>query len=182
MKTACYILTASLMLFISCVKSKFTDDILKMQFRPIDLTSCEESVCYKGGEMTAFHIEDSAYKLIIYIDSTSCSPCFISHMYDYEETVEEFDSVGIGTVIVFEPRQEQEEETRFLLEQQAYPFLTVVINNGAFSGENPHLPSSSVLHSFLLNRKNEVTIVGNPVRNAKIKELMLNSVEIQERQ
>lgn len=177
MKIVYRILIASLMFLTSCQNNKLADNIQKMQSRPIDLSSCEEACCYKNGEMTTYNSRDSAYRLVVYLDSLSCSPCFISHMHKYEETIEEFDSANIRTVVIFEPKQKQKEEVKFLLEQQAYPFLTVVVNNGAFSDDNQHLPASSVLHSFLLNKKNEVVIAGNPVRNTKIKELILSCVK-----
>lgn len=98
-------------------------------------------------------------------------------MSDYMGTLVDFDSLGVNTLFIFEPKQQQKEEVKFLLEQQAYPFLTIVVDNCAFSKDNPHLPASSVLHSFLLNKKNEVVIAGNPVRNTQIKDLMLSSVK-----
>lgn len=179
MKTVYYILLASLMLLSSCGKKNFADDILKLQSRPIDLSSCEGASCYGEGQRTAYHSEDSTYKLVIYIDSASCSPCFVSHMYDYEETVAELDSVGIRTVFIFEPQKERENEVRSLLEEQACPFLSVIVRNGSFSSANPHLPSSPLLHSFLLDKENKVIVVGNPVRNDKIKELMFNTMKNQ---
>lgn len=177
MKIVYYILLASLMLFSSCEKKNFADDILKMQSRPIDMSVCEESSCYEAGIEIGYNGRDSAYKLVIYIDSLSCSPCFISHMYEYEEIAKEFDSAGIRTVFIFEPQQDKEEDVRSSLRQQAYPFLGIVVRNGGFASANPHLPSSSLLHSFLLDERNGVIVVGNPIRNERIKELMLNSVK-----
>ena len=170
-------LLASLMFLFSCGKKSLTAEILQIQSRPIDLTAGEDAVCYENGERTSYRSGDSAYKLIIYIDSTSCSPCFISHMQDYIATVEELDSVGIRTVLIFEPVRERVEDVKTSLEQQSFPFQTVVVDHTAFFSDNQHLPSYSLLHSFLLNRKNEVVIVGNPVRNTKVKELMLNTVK-----
>lgn len=182
MKKAPYTMIAAIMLLSACGKKNFADDILKMQSRPIDMGACEEAVCCKDGVEISYISTDSAYKLVIYIDSLSCSPCFISHMYDYEETVAEFDSAGIRTVFIFEPQEEKKEDVMSLLEQQAYPFLGVIVRNGDFSSDNPHLPSSSVLHSFLLNHENKVMVVGNPARNVKVKELMLNTVKGQKYQ
>ena len=177
MKKAPYILIAAIMLLSSCGKKNFADDILKMQSSPIDLTSCEGAVCYKNGMESIYNNVDSAYKLIIYIDSLSCSPCFVSHMSDYLGTVEELDSAGIRTIFIFEPEKEKEEDVLSALKRFPTPLAALVIKNGVFALTNPHLSSTSVLHSFLLNRDNEIMIVGNPARNDKIKELMLNIVK-----
>lgn len=179
MKIVHYIMFAVLMVLSSCGNKKIADEILKMHSRPIDLTACEDAVCYENGKKSTYTCADSAYKLVIYIDSASCSPCIISHMYDYEETVEKFDSAGIRTLFVFEPSQDKVEDVMSYLEQQNNPFLSIVVRDGGFASANPHLPPSSMLHSFLLNEKNEVVVVGNPARNDKVKELMLNTVKSQ---
>lgn len=51
-------------------------------------------------------------------------------MYDYKETVAELDSVGIKTVFIFEPQKKKEDYVGSLLNQQAYPFLSVIVRNG----------------------------------------------------
>ena len=177
MTTVKYMILLLTVLLQSCGDSKIADDISKMQSRPIDLTSCDGAVCYERGREVIYDEDSSGDRLIIYIDSQSCSQCFISHMYDYDETVNELSSSGIETLFLFEPNHEQEAGVTEILEHQAYPFRIVVVKNGGFSKANPHLPSSSIFHSFLINKDNEVVIVGNPVRNDKIKKLMLNSVK-----
>lgn len=167
----------AILFLLSCGNNNFADDILKMQSRPIDLISCEEAICLNGGKSIDFDGIDSINRLIIYIDSTSCSQCFITHMSDYMKTVEEFNSAGVGTIFVFEPKHEHEKALISFLMRLAYPVQTIVVPNGNFSSANPHLPLSSVLHVFLLNRNNEVVVVGNPAKNEKVKELMLNSIK-----
>ncbi|MBO5181371.1 MAG: hypothetical protein J6B92_05730 [Paraprevotella sp.] len=179
MKIIYYLLLASIMFLTSCGKTNFADEILKMQSRPIDLTACEGAVCYENGERTTYSSADSAYRLIIYVDSTSCSPCFVSHMLDYMGAVVDLDSAGVSTLFLFEPKQEQKEDLTSSLAEMSYPLRSIVVANGSFSSANPHLPPSTMLHSFLLNEKNEVVVVGNPARNDKVKELMLNTVKSQ---
>lgn len=174
MKKVHCILLATMMLLSSCGKKKFANEILQMQSRPIDMTPCEEAYCYEEGKEVKYNCKDSTYKLVIFIDSLSCSPCFVSHMLDYMGTVVDFDSVGVNTLFIFEPKEEQKESLVSSLKELAYPIRTTVVPNGKFSSANPHLPSSSVLHSFLLNGNNEVMVVGNPMRNSNIKKLMFN--------
>lgn len=181
MRTVYYLFLASLMLLSSCGKKSFADEILKMQSRPIDLKACKDAVYLENGVEADFCDEDSVYKLILYIDSASCSPCFVSHMYDYKKTVEYFDSAGIRTLFVFEPSQNKVKDVISSLEQQSFPLLSLVVRDGGFASATPQLPASSLLHSFLLNEKNEVVVVGNPVRNEKVRELMLNTMNNQKK-
>jgi hypothetical protein len=45
--------------------------------------------------------------------------------------------------------------------------------DGSFERLNPHLPPDEQLHTFLLNEKNKVILVGNPSYNKKLKDLYL---------
>ena len=177
MKKIHYVSLVIMMLLSSCGKKRFADEILQMQSRPINMTPCEKAYCYEEGKEVNYNSKDSTYKLVIYIDSLSCSPCFVSHMLDYMGTVVDFDSVGVNTLFIFEPKGEQKERLVLSLKELAHPIRTIIVPNGKFSSANPHLPSSPMLHSFLLNGNNEVMVVGNPAENAKIKELMLHSLE-----
>lgn len=38
--------------------------------------------------------------------------------------------------------------------------------------ENNHIPSESLFHTFLINKYDSIVLVGNPVKNRKIKELL----------
>ena len=71
-----------------------------MQSLPIDMTPCEDAYCYEEGKEVNYNCKDSTYKLVIFIDSLSCSPCFVSHMLDYMGTVVDFDSVGVNLVYI----------------------------------------------------------------------------------
>lgn len=161
----------------SCKNNQIREEIERLQSHPISMTACEHTSCYKAGENVMYSDIASPYKLVIYIDSLSCSSCFISHMTEYEECVQELSSNGIETIFIFEPDHNRREEVTSLLKEYAYPFWTVVIADAKFSTDNPHLPSMSTLKSFLLNAENEVVIVGNPTQNSKIKELMLKSLQ-----
>lgn len=179
MKTVYYILLLTLMsIVISCENKKFSNEIKQLQSTPINLSCCKDAVFIRNGVETNYSDADSVYKLIIYIDSTSCSPCFISSMLEYTETIETFDSAGVSTLFIFEPARQHEQDVIASIKRNAYPFQTVVVSNRRFSALNPHIPSTTVLHSFLLNENNNVTIVGNPVLNPKIRELMHNIITI----
>lgn len=42
---------------------------------------------------------------------------------------------------------------------------------GVFQQNNPHLSKNKLLHTFLLDENNNVILVGNPVRNLRVKDL-----------
>ena len=168
-------LLSSVILICSCRNKRYTDEIIRMQSHPLDMTPCENAFCCEEGKKKCY--DDAAYKLIIYVDSISCSQCLLSHMTDYMGTIVDFESVGIKTLFIFEPGEKQAGNVISSLLQMALPIQTIVVQDGSFTSNNPHLPSTPTLHSFLLNKNNEVIVVGNPIYNDRIKRLMLDYVE-----
>lgn len=140
METRYGILLTVLMLISSCGNKDFTEDIQKLKSRPIDLTCCKDAVYLANGVEADFRDKDSVCKLILYIDSVSCSPCFVSNITDYIETVESFDSLGVVTLFVFEPKAGHEDEVVSLIQSKYCPFRTAIVPNGGFSASNPHIP------------------------------------------
>lgn len=45
-----------------------------------------------------------------------------------------------------------------------------------FANKNPQLKTNKLFHCFLLNKKDSVVLVGNPIHNRKIEELMFKIV------
>ena len=163
-------------LFSSC-KNQLFDEIERLQSKPIDLSTCVNSVCFdRGNEIESQEIE-SQFKLVVYVDSFSCSQCFISHMIEVEDCFKDFEALGVKSFLIIEPSVEKMEEIKSLLRKYRYPFDIFLVENSCFSKANPHLPSSSTLRSFLLTPGNDVVVAGDPARNKKIKELMKNSLK-----
>jgi len=42
----------------------------------------------------------------------------------------------------------------------------------AFTRINPFIPHNTIMHTFLLNQNDSIVLVGNPLRNKKIEELV----------
>lgn len=163
-------------LFPSC-KNQLFEQIERLQSVPVDLSACDNSVCFNRGYEFEAHIVDSLYKLIVYVDSFSCSQCFISHMIEVENCFKEFESLSVKSILIIEPSEVKMKEIKTLLRKNRYPFDIILVENSAFSKANSHLPSSSILRSFLLTPNNDVVVVGDPTRNIKIKELMQNTLK-----
>ena len=174
MSSKIYILLWVMIFVSSCNGNlKIRKEVEFMQSCPINMESCNNGICFSGGTDTLYHYTmKSPYTLVIYVDSLSCTQCFITNLIEYKECIEDFNRLGAESVIIFEPKNKQIKETASLLKSFAYPFMTIVIKDAQFSATNPHLSSNPALRCFLLNRNKDVVIVGNPVRNSKIRNLM----------
>lgn len=67
--------------------------------------------------------------------------------------------------------------TELLIANTNFDYPILIDTLGEFERLNPHLPKNQALHTFLLDENNRVILVGNPLRNKKIKEMFYKRVE-----
>lgn len=176
MNSKCYSCIILIITLLSCKGRCLEDEVELMLSQPVLMSSCKASTCYKNGRITEKYVETPCYKLIISIDSLSCSPCFISHMENYANTVEMFKRVGIETFFILEPPKELLDETISTIKEYPNDFLTIVVKGGHFSRDNPYIPNDRLLRGFLVDNRNQIVVVGDPARNANIRRLMLKTL------
>lgn len=117
-------------------------------------------------------------KLVVFVDSLSCTGCFLNHMMLYYEINDSIISKGGHLVIVFNPRQERIDEIREKIKIDKYPFFCIIDKSGEFKRNNPSLPDNKLLHTFMLDKNDKVIIVGDPSQNSKMNELFLKQLTI----
>ena len=57
------------------------------------------------------------------------------------------------------------------------PTTLFIDSVNVFMEANPNIPSESMFHTFLLDDNNKVILVGNPIFNKQIDDMMLSIVE-----
>ena len=122
---------------------------------------------------------DSKWTLVVYADTSDCSTCYLEHLQLWNDFVKmEKDHEGIiRFLFIIEARAG---EAKGLYKQMGLTNLKhsiYVDGNKSFSRNNPQIPSSKLCHTFLLNDKNEVVLVGSPVYNEKIEAIFKRKVE-----
>ena len=80
---------------------------------------------------------------------------------------------------IVEPSQEHKKEIykKFNKEDLIHPIYIDTL--GAFAKTNPNIPKETMYHTFLLDYKNNVLFVGNPIGNSIIKEKILGIIKEQ---
>ena len=66
-------------------------------------------------------------------------------------------------------------ETDF--QEKTIPQTIFVDTANVFTESNPNIPSESMYHTFLLDENNNVILVGNPIVNEKIADMLPSIVE-----
>ncbi|MCM1177422.1 MAG: hypothetical protein NC308_01815 [Clostridium sp.] len=127
------------------------------------MTSIELEKVY-GREIVPCVSEKSCARLIIYHDSTACSNCQISHLYDNIDLYEISDSLDAFEVMtIFSPREEEYDNVMKELVQVNFPYPVYVDTYGTFMEANSCIPADARFHTFLLDRDGHPVFVGNPM-------------------
>lgn len=154
---------------------KLEKQIITMQGMPINL-DFESSQAFINGHDSTF-VSDPIKKLVLFVDSTSCSSCFISRLAEYFEVNDTLSSRNAQMVVVLQPRIGFIDDIIYRLHNERFPFWCIVDNKGEFIKSNPDIPSNQLLHTFILDEDNNILLVGNPIRNQKLKNLLFRVLE-----
>lgn len=170
------VLLLSIFLFIACVdrERQLKDDILDLCSRPIKL-SLEEMACYVNGEDTCIKNQDfDCYKEIIYLDSTTCSSCAWNSMYKWNGILDSLRALrkNVKCYFIFHPSVANRKALYIAMKKRMFLDCPIYVDTvGSFIKNNSHIPSDKTLHTFLLDRNNNIILVGDPLQNGKIENL-----------
>lgn len=108
--------------------------------------------------------------MVVYVDSSACSSCTLDKMYVWNKSIEKARKQGnrLKYVFIIAPKAEQLEDAYLSIESNGLESPVYVDTAYVFRKANPHLPEERMYHSFLLDAKDSVVIVGNPMGNPKI--------------
>ena len=116
--------------------------------------------------------------ILVHIDSEGCTSCKI-RLNEWQSIFNEIDTISsknIPTIFIIDtitPQLSKDIEQYKELKKQIY-----VDTNGAFRKQNT-CSNDIRFQSFLLNKNNEIIIVGNPAYNAKVRKLYIDYIKKQ---
>lgn len=116
-------------------------------------------------------------KLIVYYTSKGCSSCNIGHLGDLEEFFNLKHGDSYSPVVIFAPEAQKYHELVHSLKLQAYPFPIYIDKNGSFERLNTNLPADTRYHTFLVDKNDYITLVGNPIWNEAIRILFFSTLD-----
>lgn len=152
------------------------DKVLKQQIMAMNGLNVNldfiDAVSFKDGKDTVFQ-SSSMKKLIIFVDSTSCSSCFLGKLIEYFEINDTLTSKHSQLAVVLNPRDSQRNDVILRLRNERFPFWCIVDQNGDFLRNNQFIPDNQLLHTFTLDEEDKIILIGDPTRNSKIRELFL---------
>jgi hypothetical protein len=176
-----------LMLIGSCESKLTIQKVLrKNYYKVIELSSLHQRVL-SDTVLTVTKPEGvtPSIKIVVYIPQQLCSPCFRNYLSASNDYTKQFSSDSVQYICVMSPRPISEI-------QEAMDSLELAQTLVLYDNEDQYLKKNSLekytdmFRAFLLDKKNRVVLVGDPLRSTdlqklyteKIRELITNGGEL----
>lgn len=179
MKNLCVII--SIILLASC--NNIENKILKMQSSPIKLCLNQMSCLMPSNNRDSItyckNINEASYKLIVYVDSLECMSCMSGKMHDWDNFIQEINNTrkDVKILFLFSPMKKEINNLTTSLILQNLNFPVFIDAKNIFASTNKNIPKESIMHTFLIDKGNNVKLVGDPRRNKQIHDLFNHIIE-----
>lgn len=123
--------------------------------------------------------EDAKYKVLVFYDSLSCSPCVYKNMYIWNDFIEEACKANgkVQFLFIMNPSQKNIKDLFHTIQTPNGFLESLFIDTiGVFADENKFLPIEQLYHCMLLDAENKIKLIGDPTRNNHLRELYLNTI------
>lgn len=169
----CLYLLLTISCFYSCKDRR--DDITQLvnKWEDKEIVFPAHSIfTVQGRDTVSFSFSDANYKIVSYIDSVGCTGCKL-HLPRWRRFMYEVDTLmnaSVPFVFYFHPKNI--EDLRYIIRRDTFTHPVCLDVSDKFNILN-HFPSEKAFQTFLLNKKNKIIAIGNPILNPKVKELYL---------
>lgn len=129
-----------------------------------------------GREIVEHPFQEYEYKVLCYIDSTGCSSCKLQ-IAEWMPLIRQFDSIASNKVVFlffFHPKSPREIKAELIHKKFDYP---VCFDKDDKLNKMNRFPALANFQTFLLDKNNHITVIGNPINNFKIRELYINTIK-----
>lgn len=164
----------------SC-KSDIEKDTKALCSRPVRLDTDKMQCVYPmlKRDSTLYHINDGGkpYRLVVFLDSAECMSCATEKMHGWDEFLSEVSLNGtVSCFFIFSPKKEEKDMLHTLLVMERLEYPVYIDSIGIFTNENPHIPQTPMMHTFLINGEGKVVFIGDPRRSMKLNTLFYKTI------
>lgn len=122
-----------------------------------------------------YPVKEAIYKVLVYVDTIGCTSCKL-RLSSWKSFIKEVDSLSrVSVAFYFYLSTKDVKEMRYQLKREQF-FYPVCIDTANVLDSLNHFPQEEKFQTFLLDKHNKIILIGNPVRNATIKELYLKQI------
>ena len=118
---------------------------------------------------------NAEHKILVYVDSAGCTSCRLQ-LNKWKEFIVKVDSVAKEPVqFLFYLTPKSVKEARYITRRVDFTYPMCIDLKNEINSKN-NFPKEDTFHTFLLDAKNKVQIIGNPIHNNAVRELYLNAI------
>lgn len=130
--------------------------------------------CLMDGCDTTMSLRKDAMTFVVYTDSSICSTCRLKNIHFWDDILEKYTAYGdaLQFCFIFAPNKEDMRSFELVISTYSPDCPVFVDTMGIFERDNRHIPKDEALHVFLLDKDGNVLLVGEPLGNKKIDELL----------
>lgn len=170
-------------IFISCINDSIERDMKTFYESKISLPF--DRMIKKDCSLYHDSVLDCYTKLVKYVEVFDCSDCQINHLSSFDnDTYNSSLSKSISILyIVNIPHEVDSLKLYSKLCEKRIRGTVYIDTCNAFLQANPHIPDNSLFHTFVLNEKDSVVLIGDPFKNEKMGKLLQKIIkkELQQR-
>lgn len=118
---------------------------------------------------------DSSYRFVVYLDSSQCVSCRISHIGMWHRFAHIQDRTAIRFLFIIHPSPDDVAELRSLCSDIRYNIYLDSL--GVFERDNELLVKKSMASAFLIDGDNRIVFLGDPTEDLKTQEAYQDLVD-----
>lgn len=170
---------------MSCNRERAVrDNVARLQSRPVILYCDSMRLILHESKVDTF---PKQFYWVVYSDSVDCSTCRLTNLLHWGDFIQGVRDVTdkVGFRFIFSPSEK--DMGAFLCTAGTLKLSSQIYldSSNVFARQNPHVPNDVLYHTFLVDGKGNVLLVGDPVRNSEVnkmfEELIVAGAQSQEK-
>lgn len=120
-------------------------------------------------------LNKSKYIILRYVDSLSCTSCKLrtEQWNNLSYSLDTIPGISYDILTIIAPKKDLSIKPTLKRHRYKHP---VVIDTGNLISNTNHLPTNSIVNTFLLNKEHKVIVIGDPTVNNSIFELIKEQI------
>lgn len=169
------LLICACILMPSCKENRISTMVESMTGQPFIFNEADCLILHKGDTAVLNNntLQDY-YEYVFYYDSTQCSSCALNNIDGVSELKEYIaqEHLPVRLTFVFAPSTGNMDSFEEIYMQSVFEEPVLVDKDYNIEKQNGFIPKEHMYHSFLTDKSGKIILVGSPLRNTKLKELM----------
>lgn len=167
--SVCIILFCCIM--CSC-RQQYIDEIKQMYSHPITLNLDNMEKLSKETSLTGSDTLRN-FSLISYVDSSMCTSCTLNQLEKMNQKMYELNiSNKVNIINILSPSQKDIKNIKLIYEDSEIKCDIFVDTCNYFKTNNSHIPDNNIFHTFLIDKKYNIRMIGNPLKSKQLESML----------